>query len=363
MVALNDTIFIQNFTGEHASESDHQDDEDNIIQIDFNKGRRDVDSRPSVTCVTFDRSGEAIAAGSQDNLVSIFNVERGCRIRNLKCHSELISDISWCRSLSQPYIIATGSFDCKVAIHDVRQRNSTIRQIEGLHQGVVTRVLWNCNNSCADALGSESDEKLINLASTGYNGERGELAVWNLRDIITGCFLGSQTRNQERVLRPVFFDNLSHLAAIKAVAWNPHQKSLIATGGLTSNDPVIRLFDINNLSPGTLRNDNISKNCHDDVLHSIHCNSPINSICWRRSAAPSSTFKLGGNHGSQELLTTHDGPDYGIKLWQIDEQSEHGAALSQPTIPDSSRSKKTKYWFTKVKEWHDAHDGRSIINS
>ena len=41
MVALNDTIFIQNFTGEQNQESDHQNDDDRIIQIDFNNRHQD----------------------------------------------------------------------------------------------------------------------------------------------------------------------------------------------------------------------------------------------------------------------------------------------------------------------------------
>lgn len=116
-VALSDMIFIQNFTGEKNEMSGPS---PNMTQIDFNKGRRDVEGSPKVTALTFDRTGEALAAGSTDHLVSIFNVERGCRIRNLNCHSEQISDISWCRSLSQPYIVATGSFDSTIVIHDIR---------------------------------------------------------------------------------------------------------------------------------------------------------------------------------------------------------------------------------------------------
>ena len=190
MVALNDTIFIQNFAGENQN-SDLANQSDQLIQIDFNKGRRDLsDSQaPIVTCVTFDRSGEAVAAGSNDNLVSIFNVERACRIRNLSCHNQQVSDISWCRSLSQPYILATGSYDSTIAVHDVRQRNSVIRTIDGLHQGVITRLLWNCNQSTPKSLTTPTDERMINLASTGYNGQTGELGVWNLKDIITGRYL------------------------------------------------------------------------------------------------------------------------------------------------------------------------------
>ena len=42
---------------------------------------------------------------------------------------------------------------------------------------------------------NESDERMINLASTGYNGDRGELGVWNLKDILTGCYMSNQPGN------------------------------------------------------------------------------------------------------------------------------------------------------------------------
>ena len=179
--------------------------------------------------------------------------------------------------------MATGAFDSKIVIHDIRQRRSEIRRIEGLHQGVITRLLWNCNNSNSNTLLDVTDERLLNLASTGYNGERGELGVWNLKDIIRGTYLPGDRLGSGQTLRTVFFDNKSHLGSIKALAWNPHQQNLIATGGLTRHDPVIRLFDISNLSASTTNNNNIAVNGHDDVVHSIQCNSPLNSLCWRKT--------------------------------------------------------------------------------
>lgn len=117
-----------------------------------------------------------------------------------------MSDVSWCRSLSQPYIVATGAFDSKIVIHDIRQRSSEIRRIEGLHKGVITRLLWNCNNSNSNSLLDVTDERLINLASTGFNGERGELGIWNLKDIIRGSYIPLEGTGSAQTLRPVFFD-------------------------------------------------------------------------------------------------------------------------------------------------------------
>jgi WD40 repeat protein len=97
-------------------------------QIEFNEGRQNnsFDENPVVQCLSFDRCGEAFAAGSTENLVSIFDVERSKRIRNLKCHSDMISSLSWNRSFSMPYLLITGSKDKTIVLHDVRQRISQI---------------------------------------------------------------------------------------------------------------------------------------------------------------------------------------------------------------------------------------------
>lgn len=260
--------------------------------------------------------------------------------------------------------MATGSFDSTIVIHDIRQRLSEIRRIDGLHRGVITRLLWNCNNSSSNTLLDVTDERLINLASTAYNGERGEFGVWNLRDIIRGSCLPSDRLDNSPCLRPVFFDNLSHLGSIKAVAWNPHQQQLIATGGLTRHDPVIRLFDISKLSETTINNNNIALGSHDDVVHSIQCNSPVNSLCWRKTyieGQNSQQSKLSDDFGCQELVSTHGYPDFGIKLWQVDDYASNPSITSDPR--KAHGGKRIKYWFTKIREWHDAHGGESIINS
>lgn len=139
---------------------------------------------------------------------------------------------------------------------------------------------------------------------------------------------------------------------------------MIATGGLTRHDPVIRLFDISNLSESTLKNNRIAVESHADVVHSIQCNSPINSLCWRRTfieGIHSQQSKLSDEFGCQELVSTHGYPDFGIKLWQVDDYASNSSLASEAR--KAHGGKKIKYWFTKIREWHDAHGGESIINS
>ena len=62
---------------------------------------------------------------------------------------------------------------------------------------------------------SESDINQINLSSCGFNHKNGELAVWNLRDILSAKH--ETDENFEYKQKPFFFDNLSHFSPIKAL--------------------------------------------------------------------------------------------------------------------------------------------------
>lgn len=99
----------------------------------------------NVISLCFDRGGEALAAGSSEAITSIYDVKTGKRLRNLNCHSDAVTAISWNRSLCAPYLVATGSTDSTIVFHDIRKKFSVISQIRNTHQGKITRLDWSCN--------------------------------------------------------------------------------------------------------------------------------------------------------------------------------------------------------------------------
>lgn len=220
-----------------------------------------------VTSISFERCGNALAAGTVDGLLHICDAVRGLRLRKLDCHNGAVTDVAWCRSSEANYLVATGSMDGTIVFHDVRSRFSVIQRVKH-HERGVRRLLWNCNQS----LNNSTPD--VYLASTGFNGQMGELSVWALKDIlITG-----------KIPKPIFADSVSHFSEIESLAWNPTVTSILATGGSSEDDSVIRLFDIARQSERTKSNNGVVQRCHDDVIHSICCNSPITSMLWRRSA-------------------------------------------------------------------------------
>jgi cell division cycle protein 20 (cofactor of APC complex) len=60
--------------------------------------------------LSFDRSGEALALGSSDGAVHIWDVERKKQLREIRGvgHIKRVSSMSWNRSVLSPYLISSG---------------------------------------------------------------------------------------------------------------------------------------------------------------------------------------------------------------------------------------------------------------
>ena len=91
---------------------------------------------------------------------------------------------------------------------------------------------------------NSQDPSQIYLASaSSKNMYNGTLSVYSLKDINA-----TKPEFGEAVApRLTFMDAKSHFSPIKGLAWNPFHKGVLATGGSTMNDSVMRLYDINNL--------------------------------------------------------------------------------------------------------------------
>lgn len=106
------------------------------------------------------------------------------------------------------------------------------------------------------------------------------------------------------------------------------------------------------MSSSTLGNDNISLSDHDDVVHSIKCNSVVTGLDWRKTRLSKHGF------GDHELLSSHGSPGFEVKLWQINKYTHRGNSGKHPLYING---KEVKYWFTKVKDVYGHED--QILNS
>eukprot|EP00929_Paragymnodinium_shiwhaense_P026094 TRINITY_DN15589_c0_g1_i2.p1 TRINITY_DN15589_c0_g1~~TRINITY_DN15589_c0_g1_i2.p1 ORF type:complete len:561 (-),score=87.87 TRINITY_DN15589_c0_g1_i2:71-1753(-) len=160
-----------------------------------------------VTCVHFapaENSASALAIGGADGMVRIWDTAKACQVRKVHGHHGRIMTMDWRGS-----ILLTAGQDHKILAHDTRVRNSLIATL-GKHRAEVVSVKWSPDGT--------------KIASGGNDNK---LNVWD------ATLLKSEKKPMMQV---------KHEAAVKALAWSPHQEHLLATGG-GSNDRCIRIVD------------------------------------------------------------------------------------------------------------------------
>jgi cell division cycle protein 20 (cofactor of APC complex) len=176
----------------------------------------------TISSVSWTKEGTHLAVGVSDGVVELWDAERKKALRKLNGHSARVGALAW-----NNYMLSTGSKDSSIHQHDVRIQNHMLQSLEG-HAAEVCGLKW-------------SDDGL-QLASGGNDN------VVNIWDI-------NQTSAK--------FSFTDHTAAVKALAWCPWQKDLLATGG-GSSDRTIRFW---NTQTGS-------------CLNSIVTPSQVSSIVW-----------------------------------------------------------------------------------
>ena len=158
--------------------------------------------------------GDQLAVGCKNGMFGIYDVNTAQSLKSLKrIHEGRIGVMAW----HSPFIIATASKDMRVIIHDTRQASS-ISFVA--HRQEVCGLAWEARpNNTSQGISRDST-----LIATGGNDN--DVRVWDMR----------------RLAAPLCTQR--HLAAVKAIAWNPHQRNWLATGGGTT-DRMIRIWNVN----------------------------------------------------------------------------------------------------------------------
>ncbi|CAD6884279.1 unnamed protein product [Tilletia laevis] len=158
-------------------------------------------SKDRVTGLNWAGRGPHIAVGTDAGLVQIWDAERMKLIRTHRGHTGRVGALAW-----NEHILSSGSRDRMIFHHDVRVKDQYVAALAG-HRQEVCGLKWS----------PESNQ----LASGGNDNK---LMIWD----------GLHTTPLHRFTR--------HEAAIKALAWSPHQHGLLASGGGTA-DMKIRFWN------------------------------------------------------------------------------------------------------------------------
>ncbi|KAI0396169.1 WD40-repeat-containing domain protein [Xylariaceae sp. FL0594] len=197
-----------------------------------------------VTSVSWIQKGTHLAIGTGKGLVQIWDVEKTRRLRTMTGHTARVGALAW-----NSHILTSGSRDRMIYHRDVRAPEQWEHRLAG-HKQEVCGLKWNGEGTQLASGGN--DNKLIVWEKTR------ETPLWRLTE---------------------------HRAAVKAIAWSPHQRNLLASGGGT----VDRRILFHDTAQGTL-------------LQDVDTGSQVCNIAWSKN--------------SNELVSTHGYSQNQIVVWK-----------------------------------------------
>lgn len=204
----------------------------------------DMGNEDSVTSIAWIKRGTHVAVGTRKGIVQIWDAERSKRVRTMTGHDMRTGALAW-----NDHILSSGSRDRSILHRDVRIPEHYLMRLSG-HRQEVCGLKWN------------SDE---NQLASGGNDNR--LFVWE----------GMQSKPLYR-----FSD---HNAAVKAIAWSPHTRGLLATGGGTA-DRRIRFWNT------------LTGNC----INEIDTGSQVCNLVWSKNTT--------------DLISTHGYSKNHVSVWK-----------------------------------------------
>ena len=219
-----------------------------------------------------------LAVGTNDGPVQLWDGVAMKKIRTMRGHAARVGSLSWTQ-----HTLSSGGRDSVIIQHDVRSASHIVSTYAG-HTQEVCGLEWN--------------EDGTTLAS---GGNENYLCIWDaamsMRRSNNGRSEQSSNRGSPRLLLT------QHQAAVKALAWCPFHRGLLASGGGTA-DRTIKFWNSNS---GAL-------------LNSIDTGSQVCSLLWSKH--------------QRELCSSHGFSENQLILWRyptmtkIQEFKGHTARVS-----------------------------------
>ncbi|EMR08477.1 hypothetical protein PNEG_03304 [Pneumocystis murina B123] len=213
----------------------------------------DLGPNDSVTSVCWIQRGSHVALGTNKGLVHIWDAEQCKRTRTMLGHTSRVGSLAW-----NEHILTSGGRDHQIFHRDVRVPEHHIKQLSA-HKQEVCGLKWNCEDG--------------QLASGGNDNK---LIVW------------------DRLNETPLYKFSEHTAAVKAIAWNPHQHGILASGGGTA-DRTIKFWN-------TLNGQQISE---------IDTGSQVCNLAWSKN--------------SNEIVSTHGYSENQVIVWKYPSMSQVAA--------------------------------------
>ncbi|KAJ0407528.1 hypothetical protein ATCC90586_002193 [Pythium insidiosum] len=198
----------------------------------------DLGPSDSVASVAWSQRGTLLSVGTNSGDIQLWDTAAGKRVRTMPGHLARVGTAAWSAQL-----LASGSRDRTILLRDVRAAEAFQHKLAG-HKQEVCGLKW-----------SFDDQQLAS------GGNDNKLFVWSVHAAASGLSSSSPGSGSVPVVR--FSD---HTAAVKAIAWSPHQNGLLASGGGTA-DRCIRFWNTHTNS----------------ALHSVDTGSQVCNLMWSKN--------------------------------------------------------------------------------
>ncbi|XP_048006051.1 fizzy-related protein homolog isoform X1 [Leguminivora glycinivorella] len=243
----------------------------------------------AVTSVSWSERGSIVAVGTQKGHISVWDVAVNKEVSKLHGHSARVGALAW-----NGDVLSSGSRDRYIRQRDTRtpQVNTAVRVLQG-HRQEVCGLKWSPDG--------------LSLASGGNDNK---LLIWSLH---------SSTPVQTYS---------SHVAAVKAIAWSPHQHGLLASGGGTA-DRCIRFWNTLTGQPMQYVDTgsqvcNLAWSKHSSELVSTHGYSQNQILVWKYPSLTQVAKLTGHSYRVLYLALSPDGEaivtgagDETLRFWNV----------------------------------------------
>ncbi|CAG9325709.1 unnamed protein product [Blepharisma stoltei] len=209
----------------------------------------------SASSLSWSPQGTHLAIGTSQGKLFLYDVEKEYPLRCFKGHNSRIGTLSW-----NSVVLSSGSRDQIILQHDFRSPSNYFSKLSG-HKQEICGLKWSFDGE--------------QLASGGNDNK---IFLWSSRSS-----------------SPVEKFS-SHTAAVKAIAWSPHQRGLLASGGGTA-DKTIKFWDTFTLKE----------------LASYNTYSQVCNIMFSKT--------------TNELVSTHGFSQHEITVWSYPNMQKIGTML------------------------------------
>ncbi|CEQ41383.1 SPOSA6832_03097, partial [Sporobolomyces salmonicolor] len=151
------------------------------------------DPPDSITSISWVQRGNQVAVGTKNGMIQIWDAQTGRFIRRMTGHTARVGALAW-----NDHVLSSGSHDRLIYHRDVRIKDHWTHKL-AVHKQEVCGLKWSDDGQLASG---GNDNKLFVF---------------------------------DKMSETPLHRFTEHIAAVKAIAWNPHQHGILASGGGTAD--------------------------------------------------------------------------------------------------------------------------------